>query len=286
MLSPPRTRLLTIAGLAVLGLLVPASPALAGDPTNPVDCTNHPNTAECTISVVTPGHRGGHSGGSNGGSGSTLPEGCRWVKAENQLPPPPGQKAGSGGWYSLVCGNEGSAFGTVPQWIGAAPQVDPAVLARQARGNLALPSPRMRANPDPAAGVLLVRVPVWLWVDPATWGTRSATATVPGVTVTATATPRSVRWEMGDGTTKTCRGPGTAWRSGSRANAASPTCGYAFQHSSAGVSGAAFTMRATVTWSVTWAGAGAGGTLPDLTTTSVQQVRVADSQSVITGGNR
>jgi hypothetical protein len=275
--------LLTICGLAVLGLL-PATPALAGDPTNPVDCSKTPSAAECTITVGTPAQGGGSGGNGtgNGGGGSGTPDpACHYVKV-NDLPPPPGQTAASGGWYMQVCGNAGSMLGTAPQWIAADnPQVDPAVLARQASADLPLPVPAIRLNPDPARNVVLVRVPVWLWVDQGSWGTRTATAAVPGVTVTATATPKSVRWDMGDGTTKTCRGPGTAWRPGTSGTAASPTCGYRFPHSSAGAPGEAFAMRATVTWKVTWTGGGTGGTLPDLTTTSVQAIQVADNQTII-----
>ena len=46
---------------------------------------------------------------------------------------------------------------------------------------------------------------------------------------------------------------------------------------------APFTVRVTVTWRVTWAGAGGSGTVPGLTTTGTVSVRVAESQAVIAG---
>jgi hypothetical protein len=64
-------------------------------------------------------------------------------------------------------------------WVGATvPAVAPAVLAQTARRYLRLPPPGIQASPDVAADQI-VNVPTWLWVDPATWGPRSATASVP-----------------------------------------------------------------------------------------------------------
>ena len=43
-------------------------------------------------------------------------------------------------------------------------------------------------------------------------------------------------------------------------------------------------MTATVHWSVTWSGAGQGGTLPDITTTGNAAFRVAQAQALNNGG--
>ena len=43
-------------------------------------------------------------------------------------------------------------------------------------------------------------------------------------------------------------------------------------------------MVATVHWTVTWSGAGQGGTFPDLTTTSTAAFEVAESQALNTSG--
>lgn len=282
MLSRPITRLLTSAAV-VLVVLLPGTRAFADDPWEPVDCAAHPQAPGCTVTVGTPHRPGGNGndggGNSDGGSGAGGDDPCHWVKVDDR-PPPAGVDPNSGGWFMQVCGNDTNMLGTAPQWIANPPQpVDPAVLARQASADLALPSPDIRANPDPRHD-LLVQIPIWLWVDPSTWGARSATASVPGVSVTATARPTQVRWDMGDGTTVTCTGAGTPWRADTDPSAASPDCGHVYRRSSAASSGAAFTIRATVTWTVSWVGGGTDGTLPPLTTTATLTVRVAESQAI------
>jgi hypothetical protein len=282
MLRRGHLRTLIICALAFTAAL-PATPALADDPWDPVNCTANPAAPGCKVHVGSPGHDGkpsqGNDSNASNGNGDEDPSTCHWVKTDGG-PPPAGADAGSGGWYMKVCGSGGSFLGTAPQWIANPPEpVDPAVLARQASADLRLPSPRIRANPNPNVD-LLVRVPVWMWVDGSSWGARSATASVPGVSVTATATPTQVRWEMGDGTTVTCRGAGTAWKAGMDPKAASPTCGHIYRRSSASAAGARFSLRATVTWTVSWQGGGTNGTLPALTTTDALAVRVAESQAI------
>jgi hypothetical protein len=108
---------------------------------------------------------------------------------------------------------------------------------------------------------------------------------VPGESVTATATPVSVTWHPGDGTTVTCQGAGAPYTSADNPAAASPDCGHTYTSSSAGQPGGAFTATATITWDVTWQGAGgAGGALAPLFTTAVAAFRVAESQALNTSG--
>jgi hypothetical protein len=282
MLSRPIGRVLTVCALTCIAVL-PATRALADDPWEPVNCSANPSAAGCDVSVGTPEkpgnvNHGNDSGDSSGGSGAGTDSTCHSVKVDNG--PPPAGAAPKGGWYMQVCGSGGSVLGTAPQWIVDPPAaVDPAVVARQASASLDLPSPAIRANPDPGRD-LLVQVPVWMWMDPASWGSRSATASVPGLSVTATAQPKQVRWDMGDGTTVICKGAGTPWRVGASPKAASPDCGHTYRRSSANSSGNRFSMRATVTWSVSWTGGGTNGTLPELTTSSAVSVRVAESQAI------
>jgi hypothetical protein len=161
---------------------------------------------------------------------------------------------------------------------------DPAVLAALARQTLGLPSPVIRSSPAQAA-LQLTNLPTWLWISPAEWAPRSKTATVPGESVTATATPVSVTWHPGDGTTVTCHGAGTPYSSADNPAAASPDCGHTYTTSSAGQPGGAFQATATITWDITWQGAGgAGGALPPLFTTTTAAFRVAESQALNTSG--
>jgi len=161
---------------------------------------------------------------------------------------------------------------------------DPAALAALARQTLGLPSPVIRSSPAQAA-LQLTNLPTWLWINPAEWVPESKTATVPGESVTATATPVSVTWHPGDGSTVTCHGAGTPYTSADNPASASPDCGHTYTSSSAGQPGGAFRATATITWDVTWQGAGgAGGALPPLFTTAVAAFRVAESQALNTSG--
>ena len=197
---------------------------------------------------------------------------------------------GEGGWYEYVCpGLRGTGGGV--RWVPGPPpgpsRVDPAVLARQAVSRLDLPSPRLGMSP---AATQMVTVPTWLWIDTPSWQPRTATAQAPGVSVTATARPSRVAWTLGDGTTVTCAGPGTAWTPGTDPAASSPTCGHTYRRSSAGMPGGTFPVTATLSWTVSWTvtssdgGPGdrtPGGTVPDLSTTSTTAVHVADMPTVV-----
>ncbi|HXP32773.1 MAG TPA: hypothetical protein VN820_02100, partial [Acidimicrobiales bacterium] len=116
-----------------------------------------------------------------------------------------------------------------------------------------------------------------------------AAAAVPGESVTATATPSTVTWHLGDGTTLVCRGPGTPYGVGDTPDRPSPTCGHTYAQSSAGQPNDAFPVTATVSWSVTWAGGGQAGTVADLENSATTTLRVAAVESLntaATGGTR
>jgi hypothetical protein len=212
--------------------------------------------------------------------------------------------AAGAGSASGCAGSQSSQFGCVPPGcnvtastlacplgvpgagagrVGAAPPA-PGVLGQIARRYLVLPSPVIRSSPAPG-DLQLVHLPVWLWVSWAVWAPQSKTATVPGERVTATATPVSVTWRMGDGSTVTCHGPGIPYTSRYNPGAASPDCGHTYSRSSAGQSGGVYHVTATITWDITWrATGGVGGTLPPLFFTAAVAFRVAESQAVNTAG--
>ena len=169
--------------------------------------------------------------------------------------------------------NGGPDSVSLPVWLQTVPAVNPAVLARQAVAHLGLPLPVIRLNPTPPAAQI-VYLPTWIWLDASSWGSRSATASVPGLSVTATATAVGLVVTTGDGASVTCPGPGTAWVSGMDANASSPTCGHTYTRPGT------FTLTATVTWTVTWVGGGQSGTVPDLVTTATQPVAVTEAQAL------
>ncbi len=199
------------------GLLSVATPALADPGWGSVDCAQTPSP-DCEIGAGSGSTSGGNTEPGNADSGSSGPvaEGpndpnltsCGY-RPSGYRPPPgaagSGALPGDGVWLDGLC----SAIGFIqtPEYVIA---VSPAEIARLARSQLRLPTPTIAANPG---GDQLVNLPTWMWLTSG-WESMSATASVPGVSVTAVATPTSVTWSMGDGVTVTCTGAGTPFRPG------------------------------------------------------------------------
>ena len=196
--------------------------------------------------------------------------------------PQPGQ------WVFPACRGPGVIDPMPAVWVtGAQPvvavaQLNPVVVAEQAVRRLGLSSPVIRMAP-PSGDAQLVGVATWLWIDPAAWKTLSASASAGPVTTTATATPSKVIWNMGNGDSVTCQGPGTPYDP-SQPNATT-NCSYTW------AAPGTYTVTATIFWSVSWTakGAAGGGNLgvqggPASSVT----VRVEESQAINTpsgGGN-
>ena len=273
------------------------------DPQNPGDTIIGGNTNLAQCSYVPSPQQWAPPGGGVQQASYVSPTGAGPVTAE-PVEYQPGQGTGTvrlvdaqvrlaaapspgGAWYIYQCTTGGyhDTLYRPPVWIpngqpGPAPLPSPAQLAQQALNQLRLPTPKIEANP---AGEQLVTLPTWLWLDRGTWGDVAATAAVPGVSVTAVAHPTSVTWSMGDGGSVTCTGPGTPFPTGGNPKSASPDCGYTYHTSSAGQPEQAFPVTATVNWTVTWSGAGQGGTFPNMTTAATVAFRVAESQGITTG---
>lgn len=164
-----------------------------------------------------------------------------------------------------------------------APAVDPRVVAIQALDSLALPVPQIRLNPVPPKDQL-VNLATWMWLEPSSWGARSASASVPGVTVSVTAQPERTIWSLGNGDHVVCNGPGTPYDNTKPEAAQRSDCTYTYRRSSAGQPLERYIITATVEWSATWSVAGApgGGTLPGIARSASVPVRVAEIQSLIT----
>jgi len=193
---------------------------------------------------------------------------------------------GSGAIYSATCPLPPPGMGggwvwraTPPPGLGGAGPT-PAQLAAQAVSQLPLDGPVIGMAPGPGK-TGLVGLPVWMWteVSARTWGPVSATASVPGLSVTATARAVRIVWDMGDGATVTCDGPGTPY-SRELGAAVSPTCGHRYGRSSAGQPGAEYTVTATTSWDVDWAGGGESGQLTQ-TRSSSTRVRIGELQVLV-----
>ena len=163
---------------------------------------------------------------------------------------------------------------------GAAPVVDPSAVARTLLAQLDLEAVELGMQPrgDTAKRMGFVGWQMWLWAqDPSEsqFGTRSASVSEGGVTVSLTASVDEVVWEMGNGDSVVC-GKGTPWslnRTGGR-NVASPDCGYVYEEQ--GV----YTVTATTAWDVSWSAGGVSGTIPFELSRSAE-VMVGELQSVV-----
>jgi len=184
-----------------------------------------------------------------------------------------------GNVYVLVCRNKDGAI-VYQQLITYKPTtsvVDAATLARQAYRELPLLYPQPFTAP-PANVSQLVGVRTWFWIDAAQWQPRSATAAVPGLSATVTALPSAVRWDMGDGTTVTCDGPGTPYNLSRPDGDQHSDCSHVFQHDGS------HDVRATIEWRVRWTGSdGSSGTLPDVTRATQFPLVAEQRQAVING---
>ena len=311
-------RQVMLIGLLV-GLIGGIAPvAFAGD-TGPTTCQQ--SAGGCTVTVSNPGSpgQGGSSGtsttsdpvkgsgsGSDSGSGSgsggptaapsptkTIVNGACTYQADPSYQPTEGVTPGKqpGAWYLMTCPDAINSNGiatttTQVTWVpnGTLPTTPatpaPAVLAAEAQKQLKLATPSIESNPAPGRPQL-VSVPMWAWVPAGQFAAQSATASVPGESVTATAKPVSVTWSWGDGTSTICSGPGTVYSSADAASAASPTCGHTYTTDSGT---GEFTVQATITWNVAWVGGGQGGAFNGMTTTATEAVHVEQSRALVTGG--
>jgi hypothetical protein len=161
----------------------------------------------------------------------------------------------------------------------------PAQLAARAIKALPMRGAQIGISPNPG-GAGLVGLPVWMWtaVTPQTWGPVTATASVPGLSVTARGQATKITWDMGDGQSVVCDNPGTAYNKKKHGGAESPTCGYdAYSVPSRTKSSGRYTVTATTTWHIDWWVVGGGATgVETVTRESTTSIRI-DELQVVTG---
>lgn len=214
---------------------------------------------------------------------------CYWSLDVPQDAPPPGSDP-VGAWYTCTphpeCGNLGTiirdCYG-ITQWLLTPPpgidRLTPGQAAAILIRTFQLQGVNIGFAPDPniPGSVGYVGIPIWMWVNdptPLTYGPYSQTATLGGVTITATAEVSSILWNMGDGKTVACANPGTRYQVNFGLTD-SPNCGYRYST----ISNGRYNVTATSQWSVDWTGGGDTGTVP-LTTTSNTNVEIRELQSV------
>ncbi|MFI5688388.1 ATP/GTP-binding protein [Streptomyces sp. NPDC051636] len=257
--------------MSIAALSTAAGPvSAADDPVIGGDCQG--TSKWVTVCRQDPGTAGGsqQQGGRSSGDATgkkhskPTPQTCTVERLEPQPPASnpvwDGHKPGIGAIYVRVCLSDtlGAAAGAqvVPQvfWAAGTPaiNVDPEQLAREAVDKMLLTGPDI-ASPR-AAGRYVVGMPMWMWVHQTatTYGPNTASASLAGVTVTATAKVSSINWDMGDGTDPVvCNGPGTKYES-SMGKAPSPDCGHIYEEASTEAKGGKFHGTATATWTINW----------------------------------
>ena len=199
-----------------------------------------------------------------------------------------------GYWAITECTGPGAPPPSQPFWVttqadptppaAAAAAPSPTTVAQQAAKTLHLASPTIEMAP-PENAEQIVGVEAWLWVNPATWQPETVSATVDGVTASATATPEEVVWDMGDGHTVTCQGPGTPYDA-SNPNA-TPSCSYTWTTPSASQPSGTYRVTATIEFAVASNAAGAvgGGNLGVVPGATAQaEVTVGESEAINTNG--
>lgn len=191
---------------------------------------------------------------------------------------------------SAVVGGGFPGTGVGLLWAApAAPAVDYQALAKSALAKLVIPGPSTGRYP---AGRLqdgrpytAVSTYTWFWTDAAAWHPLQARAAQGPAWAQVTVTPSALTVTPGDGAAPVgCSGPGTVWQRSFGAYAASPSgCDYRYPHSSIDAPGQEVTGTYAITWTPTWtSSAGAGGTLPAVTTTATAAFVVAEVESVVT----
>lgn len=121
----------------------------------------------------------------------------------------------------------------------------------------------------------LIGLPVWMWVEnpnTSTTGPLTESVSAGGLTVTVEATMDRIDWDMGDGTTITCTGPGTPYED-SFGKKESPDCGHRYE-----TQGDPHTVTATSYWSIQWQSGGEAGSLPIQELTATTDIRVGELQ--------
>jgi hypothetical protein len=139
-------------------------------------------------------------------------------------------------------------------------QITPEQAALMAIASLQLPAVAPGIGPDPSINrwkMAAVGYPLWLWADGPTH-VGPVSQSVANLHVSLDARLTSVSFEMGDGHSVNCHGPGTPWAPSIEAGTPS-TCGYRYDEPS--LPDGSYTIRAVSHWSIDWEVGGQSGTV-------------------------
>lgn len=162
-----------------------------------------------------------------------------------------------GGMVSTLTGSGPCAGGTPTTSTtgGTAPTqqvkvVNATVLAQKATKKLQLQTATVHTAPAPPHHEV-VGVAVWMWVNKAEWNPLSTTVKLGPTSVTVSAAPDHVSWDMGDGNNQYCYSPGQPWVKG-MTDAAQSDCTYTYRTISSGQPGGVFHITARIGYNVSW----------------------------------
>ncbi|HET9646751.1 MAG TPA: hypothetical protein VFP34_00780 [Microlunatus sp.] len=158
-------------------------------------------------------------------------------------------------------------------------QITPEQAAMMAVAQLRLPAVAPGIGPDPSINrwnMAAVGYPLWLWADGRTH-VGPVSQSVANLYVSLDARLTSVTYEMGDGHTVRCAGPGTKWTRSVKAGQPG-SCGYRYTRAS--LPKGSYTVRAVSHWSVTWVVGGQSGVVP-MDQEGTRQLAVGELQVLI-----
>jgi hypothetical protein len=187
------------------------------------------------------------------------------------------QGDGTGQWFERQCvdsrdlakindatganGDEASKIAAIMQQVRAVQRQPVYIRSRQVpelieEAKSRLQFPMLTSRFSPASPWTFVNYPTALWLE-GDASSRTATAEVPGVRVTVSASLEEVQWATGDGAVEVCAGPGRAPDPSVRGDHGD--CSHVWSWPSVGQPDSAYQVVATALWRVTWTAEGAPG---------------------------
>jgi hypothetical protein len=302
------TRLTVTLAMTVALVVLPTGAAGAQSP----ECERLGDDGVCTITIAPPAPRPATRPVGNPGAGGGAPTCAEYgvpipcsseafgtysndLQCYLQLrnpQPPPDSPLWEGNYPEGAVYQCSSAFsypGTIgggSVWLPGPPEggLTPAAAAQAVVRRMDLRPADIGIVPEDIPGSIgAVGAPVYMWTTPgpATFGPQVLTGSAGGLTITATAKVDRIVWDMGDGTSVTCRTPGTVYEDRYGFND-SPDCGHRYTQTSAGKPNNAYPIAATSYWVVDWTGPGGSSGQITLDVVSRTSIVVGELQALVT----
>ena len=262
------------------------------------------STSVCTGLLASPSHAAGAGSGTGSGSASATDDS---IEAVVQFDAPPSDGKSTCHWRPVLVMTNGAQVAREPVSVVGADGVRRSEYARYCDGEMKGYN-WIRSDTESRAGVSarnrvtkllnmlvtrtappleqqVVNVGTWFWVPSTLWKPFTVTAyivlPVVVVTLSVTATPRTLNFLPGDGHSPvSCSGPGPSWNASLGDRATSP-CMYTYRSSSHTTSSHTYKSRMSVKWDVYWeSNLGGAGRLPSVTTGVGNTSRVFELQAL------